>query len=77
MLLFHFLYVYPEIKENKLYYLVGQQMVIMVYLKKAMCIMVQVNQKKKFDEFRDNYFDINNQAGYLWHELIAETIRNN
>jgi len=30
--------------------------------------------KEKFDEFRDNYFDINNQAGYLWHELIA---RNN
>ena len=30
--------------------------------------------KQKFDEFRDNYFDYYNQAGYLWHERIA---RNN
>ena len=42
--------------------------------KKAMIHYGPGKSKEKFDEFRDNYFDINNQAGYLWHELIA---RNN
>ena len=42
--------------------------------KKVMLHYGPGKSKEKFDEFRDNYFDINNQAGYLWHELIA---RNN
>ena len=70
---FPFLYVYPEIKEQVVlsgwaadgYYGIS---------KKAMLHYGPGKSKEKFDEFRDNYFDINNQAGYLWHELIA---RNN
>ena len=68
-----FLYVYPEIQEDVVlsgwaadgYYGIS---------KKAMIHYGPGKSKEKFDEFRDNYFDINNQAGYLWHELIA---RNN
>ena len=70
---FPFLYVYPEIKEHVVlsgwaadgYYGIS---------KKAMLHYGPGKTKEKFDEFRDNYFNINNQAGYLWHELIA---RNN
>ena len=70
---FPFLYVYPEIQEDVVlsgwaadgYYGIS---------KKAMIHYGPGKSKEKFDEFRDNYFDINNQAGYLWHELIA---RNN
>ncbi len=36
--------------------------------------MVQVKQKKSLMNLEIIIFDINNQAGYLWHELIA---RNN
>jgi hypothetical protein len=65
--------VYPEIQEDVVlsgwaadgYYGIS---------KKAMIHYGPGKSKEKFDEFRDNYFDINNQAGYLWHELIA---RNN
>ena len=64
---------YPEIKEEVVlsgwaadgYYGIS---------KKAMMHYGPGKPKEKFDEFRDNYYDINNQAGYLWHELIA---RNN
>jgi len=70
---FPFLYVYPEIQEDVVlsgwaadgYYGIS---------KKAMIHYGPGKSKEKFDEFRDNYYDINNQAGYLWHELIA---RNN
>ena len=61
---FPFLYVYPEIKETVVlsgwaadgYYGIS---------KKAMLHYGPGKSKEKFDEFRDNYFDINNQAGYL------------
>jgi len=70
---FPFLYVYPEIKENTVlsgwaadgYYGVS---------KKALLHYTKGKTKQKFDEFRDNYFDIKNQAGYQWHERLA---RNN
>ena len=64
---------YPEIKEHVVisgwaadgYYGIS---------KKAMIHYGPGKTKEKFDEFRNNYFDYNNQAGYLWHELVA---RNN
>ncbi len=70
---FPFLYVYPEIKEKAVisgwaadgYYGIS---------KKAILHYTKGKTKQKFDEFRDNYFDYYNQAGYLWHERIA---RNN
>ena len=70
---FPFLYVYPEIKEHVVisgwaadgYYGIS---------KKAMIHYGPGQTKEKFDEFRNNYFDYNNQAGFLWHELVA---RNN
>ena len=70
---FPFLYVYPKIKEKAVlsgwaadgYYGIS---------KKAMIHYGPGKTKEKFDEFRNNYFDYNNQAGYLWHELVA---RNN
>ena len=43
-------------------------------VKEAMIHYGPGKTKEKFDEFRNNYFDYNNQAGYLWHELVA---RNN
>jgi asparagine synthetase B (glutamine-hydrolysing) len=70
---FPFLYVYPEIKEKVVlsgwaadgYYGIS---------KKAILHYGKDKPKSKFDEFRDMYFDIKNQAGFQWHERIA---RNN
>ena len=70
---FPFLYMYPQIKERAVisgwaadgYYGIS---------KKAILHYTKGKTKAKFDEFRDNYFDYFNQAGYLWHERIA---RNN
>jgi asparagine synthetase B (glutamine-hydrolysing) len=70
---FPFLYVYPQIKERAVisgwaadgYYGIS---------KKAILHYTKGKTKAKFDEFRNNYFDYFNQAGYLWHERIA---RNN
>ena len=70
---FPFLYVYPQIKENTVlsgwaadgYYGIS---------KKAILHYTKGKTKQKFDEFRDIYFDIKNQAGYQWHERLA---RNN
>ena len=67
---FPFLYVYPQIKEQAVisgwaadgYYGIS---------KKAILHYTKGKTKEKFDEFRDNYFDYYNQAGYLWHERIA------
>ena len=39
--------------------------------KKAILHYTKGKTKLKFDEFRDNYFDIKNQAGFQWHERIA------
>ena len=61
---FPFMYLYPEIEQEEVlsgwaadgYYGIS---------KKAMLHYGPGKSKEKFDEFRDNYFDINNQAGYL------------
>ena len=66
-----FLHVYPKIAET--YVLSGWAADGYYGVSKKANIHYK-HTKEKFDEFRDNYFDINNQAGYLWHELIA---RNN
>ena len=68
---FPFLYVYPEIKETVVlsgwaadgYYGIS---------KKAILHYGPDKPKSKFDEFRDNYFDKKNQAGYIWHNRVAE-----
>ena len=67
---FPFLYIYPKIKERAVlsgwaadgYYGIS---------KKAILHYTKGKTKLKFDEFRDNYFDIKNQAGFQWHERIA------
>ena len=56
----------------------GWMIVTMVYLKGLYYIMRPSKSKEKFDEFRDNYFDINNQVWLsMDYELIVKTIRNN
>ncbi len=65
---FPFLYVYPQIKEHEVlsgwaadgYY--GLSRKAMQHYR---------HTKKKFDEFRAQYFEEQNRAGYLWHHRIA------
>ena len=67
---FPFLYVYPQIKEHEVlsgwaadgYYGIS---------KKAMMHYAK-GPKTRFDEFRHQYFEHNNRAGYLWHNSVAE-----
>jgi len=64
---FPFLYIYPQIKEN---YVLTSWAADGYYglSKKAMIHYKGDN----FDEFRDNYFKEENQAGYIWHNKVAE-----
>jgi len=67
---FPFLYVYPQIKEKEIlsgwaadgYYGIS---------KKAILNYTKGKTKQKFDEFRDDYFDVNARAGYIWHNRVA------
>ena len=66
-----FIHLYPQIKEREVlsgwaadgYYGIS---------KKALLHYTKGKTKQKFDEFRDNYYDIKNQAGYIWHNRVAE-----
>jgi len=67
---FPFLHIYPKIEEEEVlsgwaadgYYGIS---------KKAILHYTKGKSKEKFDEFRKNYFDVNNRAGYNWHHRIA------
>jgi asparagine synthetase B (glutamine-hydrolysing) len=66
-----FIHLYPQIKEREVlsgwaadgYYGIS---------KKAILHYGPDKPKSKFDEFRDTYFDKKNQAGYIWHNRVAE-----
>ena len=64
---FPFLYIYPQIKEN--YVLSGWAADGYYGLSKKAMIHYKGDN---FDEFRDNYFKEENQAGYIWHNKVAE-----
>jgi len=77
---FPFLYVYPEIKERAVisgwaadgYYGISKKAIL--NYSKVEVGTLDTTIASKFNEFRKNYFDYFNQAGYLWHERVA---RNN
>jgi len=66
-----FIHLYPHIKEREVlsgwaadgYYGIS---------KKAILHYGPDKPKSKFDEFRNIYFDKKNQAGYIWHNRVAE-----
>jgi len=66
-----FIHLYPQIKEREVlsgwaadgYYGIS---------KKAILHYGPGKPKSKFDEFRNTYFDKQNQAGYIWHNRVAE-----
>ena len=64
-----FMYVYPKIKEK--YVLSGWAADGYFGVSKKALINYK-HTKEKFDEFRDNYFLPENQAGYLWHKKISD-----
>ena len=66
---FPFLYVYPQIKEK--YVLSGWAADGYFGVSKK-ANMHYKHTKEKFDEFRDDYFQPENQAGYLWHRKVSD-----
>ena len=64
---FPFLYIYPQIKEK--YVLSGWAADGYYGLSKKAMIHYKGDN---FNEFRDNYFQDENQAGYIWHNKVAE-----
>ena len=66
---FPFLYVYPQIKEK--YVLSGWAADGYFGVSKKANIHYK-HTKEKFDEFRDDYFQPENQAGYLWHRKVSD-----
>ena len=66
---FPFLYVYPQIKEK--YVLSGWAADGYFGVSKKANIHYK-HTKEKFDEFRDDYFQPKNQAGYIWHRKVSD-----
>jgi hypothetical protein len=56
--------VYPEIKEQSSIIWLGSRWLLWYYLKRLCLHYGPDKTKKKFDEFRDNYFDIE-QSSWL------------
>ena len=66
---FPFLYVYPQIKEK--YVLSGWAADGYFGVSKKANIHYK-HTKELFDQFRDDYFQPENQAGYLWHKKVSD-----
>lgn len=66
---FPFLYVYPQIKEK--YVLSGWAADGYFGVSKKANIHYK-HTKELFDEFRNDYFQPENQAGYLWHKKVSD-----
>lgn len=66
---FPFLYVYPQIKEK--YVLSGWAADGYFGVSKKANIHYK-HTKKLFDQFRDDYFQPENRAGYLWHKKVSD-----
>ena len=64
-----FLYVYPEIRER---YVLSGWAADGYYGISKKAILNYKHTKELFDEFRDNYFKPDMQAGYKWHKKVAD-----
>jgi len=64
-----FLYVYPKIQEK---YVLSGWAADGYYGVSKKAALHYKEPKSKFDEFRNNYFQPENQAGYEWHKKISD-----
>jgi len=64
-----FLYVYPKIQEK---YVLSGWAADGYYGVSKKAALHYKKPKSKFDEFRNNYFQPENQAGYKWHKKISD-----